>query len=588
MRSRLPSRRPSPPRVAGQNRPVAVPMFAVHGAMVDAARMSEPVRWGILGTAGIAASAFLPALAETGSGEAIVVASRDPAKAERWAAANGVAGAVEGYARVLEDPRIEAVYIPLPNGLHAEWTFAALQAGKTVFCEVPLAAPWETTAVRLKTSRGPPGRGVRSRSTSASIWSGCRSLMVRSAICASVRAPLLVDDEQDIRDARRALRRPDPDVRCYPTGSRVCCSRGARPRRTTRRDVERGGVDEEGGAPAFSGRRPAFMCWRRASPRRRILGQTGDPDDQPFHPEPIDGIDIVRDEVLETRLVLACTSLVHQRGGTSTGSSASGGNHGTSRSTRPRATRPRSRRCSRRRTARTGCRPTPRTDDRRRRVSRWAAPDPACDAPEARALSRSRRPSAPESSALSHATSAPWPLAREPRPWNAVPITQATEAAPSATVARSPRARWSARRRTAQLSQSSFPAGERRDSISRTLHRAHRRPAGDSPVQRPSSASSRTGALRSPRLRRAASGDRRPHQPHARLAEPAGARAMRAVIVLHIRAKRTGLGTCCFACVRPRDLVRELHGDLVGLREVDREGPRPSVSPSCSSRSGPA
>jgi len=103
------------------------------------------VRWGILGTAGIAESAFLPALAEAG-GAAVVVGSRNGAHAARWAAEHGVAASVEGYRAVLDDPSIEAVYIPLPNGLHAEWTIAALAAGKTVFCEKPLCGTPEETA----------------------------------------------------------------------------------------------------------------------------------------------------------------------------------------------------------------------------------------------------------------------------------------------------------------------------------------------------------------------------------------------------------------------------------------------------------
>jgi predicted dehydrogenase len=88
-----------------------------------------PVRWGILGTAGIADGAFLPALAEVGGGEAVVVASRDGARAAIWATRHGVGAGVEGYRTVIDDPRVEAVYIPLPNGLHAEWTIAALEAG---------------------------------------------------------------------------------------------------------------------------------------------------------------------------------------------------------------------------------------------------------------------------------------------------------------------------------------------------------------------------------------------------------------------------------------------------------------------------
>ena len=94
-------------------------------------------RWGVLGGASIARSRFLPALAEAG-GEAVVVGARDGARAAEFAAAHGVARGVAGYAAVLADPAVQAVYVPLPNPLHAEWAVAALEAGKAVLCEKPL------------------------------------------------------------------------------------------------------------------------------------------------------------------------------------------------------------------------------------------------------------------------------------------------------------------------------------------------------------------------------------------------------------------------------------------------------------------
>jgi predicted dehydrogenase len=98
---------------------------------------TRPTRWGIAGTAGIARSAFLPAVRATG-GVAAAVASRDLARAQEFAAANGIDRALPGYQALIEDPGIDAVYLPLPNGLHAEWTIAALQAGRPVLSEKPL------------------------------------------------------------------------------------------------------------------------------------------------------------------------------------------------------------------------------------------------------------------------------------------------------------------------------------------------------------------------------------------------------------------------------------------------------------------
>jgi predicted dehydrogenase len=97
-----------------------------------------PIRWGIVGTANIARAQFLPGLREAGGGRAAMVASRDRAKAEAYAAANGIEQGVGDYAALVESPDIDAVYVALPNSLHAAWTTRALRAGKAVLCEKPL------------------------------------------------------------------------------------------------------------------------------------------------------------------------------------------------------------------------------------------------------------------------------------------------------------------------------------------------------------------------------------------------------------------------------------------------------------------
>ena len=94
-------------------------------------------RWGIIGTANIARGAFLPALRAAG-GVPAAVAGRDLARAEQYAQANGVERAIQGYQALIEDPGIDALYIALPNSLHAQWTISALEASKPVLCEKPL------------------------------------------------------------------------------------------------------------------------------------------------------------------------------------------------------------------------------------------------------------------------------------------------------------------------------------------------------------------------------------------------------------------------------------------------------------------
>jgi predicted dehydrogenase len=101
-------------------------------------QISSQVSWGIVGTANIARSQFLPGLREAGGGRGALVASRDAARADAYAAANGIERGVADYAAVVESPDIDAVYVALPNSLHAEWTVRALRAGKAVLSEKPL------------------------------------------------------------------------------------------------------------------------------------------------------------------------------------------------------------------------------------------------------------------------------------------------------------------------------------------------------------------------------------------------------------------------------------------------------------------
>jgi predicted dehydrogenase len=108
-------------------------------------------RWGILSTANIARGAFLPALRVAG-GTAAAVAGRDLARAQQWAAENGVGRAVQGYQALIDDPSVDALYIPLPNSMHAEWTIRALQAGKPVLCEKPLCGLLSDTERVLATA----------------------------------------------------------------------------------------------------------------------------------------------------------------------------------------------------------------------------------------------------------------------------------------------------------------------------------------------------------------------------------------------------------------------------------------------------
>jgi len=98
----------------------------------------EPVRWGIVSTARINA-ASIPGLNESPDSELVAVASRTEARAAEYAQEWGIPRAHGSYEALLADPDVEAVYISLPNGDHVEWSVRALEAGKHVLCEKPLA-----------------------------------------------------------------------------------------------------------------------------------------------------------------------------------------------------------------------------------------------------------------------------------------------------------------------------------------------------------------------------------------------------------------------------------------------------------------
>ncbi|MEA3337646.1 MAG: Gfo/Idh/MocA family oxidoreductase [Chloroflexota bacterium] len=97
------------------------------------------VRWGILSTANIGTEKVIPAMMQAENVEVLGIASRDLEKAQAAATRLGVPRAYGSYAAMLADPDIDAVYNPLPNHLHVPWSIKALEAGKHVLCEKPIA-----------------------------------------------------------------------------------------------------------------------------------------------------------------------------------------------------------------------------------------------------------------------------------------------------------------------------------------------------------------------------------------------------------------------------------------------------------------
>jgi predicted dehydrogenase len=99
----------------------------------------EPVNWGIISTAKIDVEKVIPAMQKSRHCRIVAIASRDLAAAEKAAKKLGIPQAYGSYEALLADPKIEAVYNPLPNHLHVPWSIKAAEAGKHVLCEKPIA-----------------------------------------------------------------------------------------------------------------------------------------------------------------------------------------------------------------------------------------------------------------------------------------------------------------------------------------------------------------------------------------------------------------------------------------------------------------
>jgi predicted dehydrogenase len=273
--------------------------------------IGEQIRWGILGTAGIAESAFLPALRETGEGVALSVGSRDPERGRRWAAEQGVDQAVEGYDAVIADPDVEAVYVPLPNGLHAEWTIAALEAGKTVLCEKPLCGTVEETERVLAAARAADGH----------LWEAfvfpfheqmdrVRAMLADGTIGevreVQSRFHFVLDDPHNIRLFADLAGGSIQDVGCYPIRLARFLFDAEPDLSRTIADAEwtPDGADTElWGALVFpDDRRLVFSCGFRSAhdPFTRVLGTEGEIRmSGPFHPRAGDETVVVRDEQVD-------------------------------------------------------------------------------------------------------------------------------------------------------------------------------------------------------------------------------------------------------------------------------------------------
>ena len=179
------------------------------------------VAWGILSTANIAIKRVIPAILAGQRGAIAAIASRDVARAASVAARFGIPRSYGTYEALLEDPEVEAVYNPLPNHLHVEWTVKALEAGKHVLCEKPIALN-ATEAQSIVTARDRSGKRVIEAFMVRfhPQWHRVRTLVLEGRI-GTVRA-LQSAFTFPVRDPNNVRNRPDfgggalYDVGCYP------------------------------------------------------------------------------------------------------------------------------------------------------------------------------------------------------------------------------------------------------------------------------------------------------------------------------------------------------------------------------------
>src|SRR6185503_17027060 len=99
--------------------------------------MKTPIRIGILGAAKIAPGAVIKPAKENPEFEVVAVGARDPSRARSYADEHGIAHIATGYAELVKRDDVDLVYNALPPSAHAEWSIAALEAGKPVLCEKP-------------------------------------------------------------------------------------------------------------------------------------------------------------------------------------------------------------------------------------------------------------------------------------------------------------------------------------------------------------------------------------------------------------------------------------------------------------------
>jgi predicted dehydrogenase len=236
------------------------------------------LRWGILSTADIGMSKVTPAIQAARNCEVVAISSRSLDRAEAAARELGIATAYGSYEEMLGADDVDAVYIPLPNDLHAEWTFKAAAAGKHILCEKPLGM---TSVEAEEMGRACEKAGVKLGEAFMyrhhPIWVEARRLIAKGAI-GDLRAvqswfSYYNDDPDNIRNKTENGGGAVMDIGCYSINmSRMIF--GGEPTRATaavKRDPEMGIDILVSALLEFpGGGQASFTCSTRADDDQRV------------------------------------------------------------------------------------------------------------------------------------------------------------------------------------------------------------------------------------------------------------------------------------------------------------------------------
>ena len=272
--------------------------------------LDKALRLGILGAARITVGGIIPAAARTDAVEVAAVATRGDDKARTVREAAPEAELFEDYASLLENAEVDAIYVPLPNSMHVEWTLKALEAGKHVLCEKPFSTDAEEAGRAVETAKSAGLALMEGFMYRLHPQTMRLAELLRQGVVGEVRQAVAefghrLDDPEDVRGVGSLGGGSLGDVGCYcVSGLRLAF--GAEPRRVTAFGQFAGdGADRDlAGILEFDGGFGFVSCSISSARRERleIAGTDGRITlDAPFRPDKAGGtMEIVRGDEAST------------------------------------------------------------------------------------------------------------------------------------------------------------------------------------------------------------------------------------------------------------------------------------------------